>query len=306
MKPVTIIVVFLFVILTSCEQNKQKQNNTSETPVAESQQLSISDKVDNLDQKIKASTASYNSSVSLDHHRMAKEEGAYTPPAIVTIFSDAKINSSILSNENQLIGLDLPFKVLCYSEPDTTSARLAYTSAEFIAKRHDISIDVLAEYSVKLNTVLNSIGKSFISETNTDSVFQGFGIVSILSDFDFETTVKKLTEIVHAQSDTRWFGEIDYQSEAKALGKELNPTTILFFGGPAPGAKAMMTTPKIGLDAFCQKLLVFENEQSEVWVAFNDIVAFSKLYYGMTTKPQQGINQRLIKTFTKVVQKTDD
>ena len=74
-------------------------------------------------------------------------------------------------------------------------------------------------------------------------------------------------------------------------------------GGPAPGGKAMETTPKIGLDAFCQKLLVYEDLNGIVWIAFNDIVAFSELYYGLSTKPQNMINQRLTATFSKAVKK---
>ncbi len=67
--------------------------------------------------------------------------------------------------------------------------------------------------------------------------------------------------------------------------------------------KAIMTSPKTGLDAFCQKLLVYEDDKGEVWVAFNDIVAFANLYYGTATKPQQMINQRLIAAFSKAVKK---
>ena len=110
-----------------------------------------------------------------------------------------------------------------------------------------------------------------------------------------------ISQEVEKQSDTRWFGEIDFQKDAKALDHKINPAILLLFGGPAPGGKAMMTTPKIGLDAFCQKLLIYQDENNEVWVAFNDIVAFSELYYGRSTKAQQVINQRLTATFTKAV-----
>lgn len=125
--------------------------------------------------------------------------------------------------------------------------------------------------------------------------------MKIQSDYDFETTVENLKAIVSAQSDTRWFGEIDYQAEARSFNVDINSNILLLFGGPGPGGKAMMTTPKIGLDAFCQKLLVYEEDNGEVWVAFNDIVAFSELYYGTSTKPQQMINQRLKMTFNKAV-----
>lgn len=303
MKSILLSTAFLFVALVSCEPQKKSKDNDAEKASKEIKTGNILDKVDRLDQNIKAATADFDWVISLDHHRMAKEEGVYTPPAVVTIFSDSQINSKLLSGKSQLIGLDLPFKVLSYSEADTIEAKLAYTSADFIAKRQSLSRDELMEFSNKTGKVLGGIDQSVISETHLDSVGEGFGIIRIASDFDFQTTVKKLKDVVNAQSDTRWFGEIDYQSEAEELGIALNPTVILFFGGPAPGGQAMKTTPKIGLDAFCQKLLVFENERGEVWVAFNDIVAFSELYYGFTTKPQQGINKRLMETFKKAVQK---
>ena len=296
-------ILSLLFLISSCGKQAQEQKNESKNSENKRLSQTILEKVDDLDQQIKQSTKQYKWAISLDHHRMAEEEGAYTPPAIATIFSDAAINTKLLAQGNQLIGLDLPFKVLSYSEADTTTAKLAFTSAEFIAKRHDISLDDLAEFKLKMDGVLNSVDKSYRTETNVDSVSKGFGIINLRSDFDFETTVEKLIAIVNAQSDTRWFGDIDYQLEAKALGTELNPTKILFFGGPAPGAKAMRSTPKIGLDAFCQKLLVYENEKGETWVGFNDIADFSKLYYGKSTKPQEVINKRLVATFSKAIKK---
>lgn len=289
--------------MISCVGTKQEQKQENKTANNRTQELTILAKVDALDNTVKESIADFNLIASLDHHRMAKAEGVYTPPAIANIFSDSKINSDLLSNENQLLGLDLPYKVLCFSEDDTTNAKLAYTSVGFIARRHGIPEEYLSDYSNRLDKVLSSIDKTMISETNLDSVTLEYGIVKIQSDFDFENTIEKLSQIVKAQSDTKWFGEIDYQEEAGEFGKELNPIKLLLFGGPAPGGKAMVTTPKIGLDAFCQKLLVYENKKGEVWVAFNDVIAFSKLYYGISTKPQIVINQRLTETFTIAVKK---
>jgi len=261
----------------------------------------IVEKVDALNAQLHKANSGMALIASLDHHRMAKEAGVYTPPAIAGIFSDPKINTAILAKSDPLVGLDLPFKYLCYSEADTLKADLAYTSTAFIAKRHNLSDETLAAYKSELNKSLDAFDAALISSTNTEGVKAGFGMVKIQSDFDFKTTVENLKAIVNAQSDTRWFGEIDYKSEAKAFDVELNSNILLLFGGPAPGGKAMMTTPKIGLDAFCQKLLVYQNDNDEVWIAFNDIVAFSELYYGSSTKPQNMINKRLTMTFTKAV-----
>lgn len=284
LKPITLFLCF--VLILSCGKNKKNE--------------SITQKVDTVVKQLNKSISSFHTIATLDHHRMAAEAGVYTPPSVATIFSDAKIDASLVI-ENQLAALDLPYKVLCYAEADTTNAKVAYTSAEFIQKRHQLNANLLADYKSSIDKVLAVFPKEIISDTDISTVNKGFGIVRIKSDFDFVTTVQNLREIVMSQGDTKWFADIDYQKNAANLNVEIRPTMLLLFGGPAPGGKAMMTSPKIGLDAFCQKLLVYQNEVGEVWIAYNDIVAFAKLYYQSSTKPQQMINQRLKMTFTKAV-----
>ncbi|GGZ89863.1 DUF302 domain-containing protein [Algibacter mikhailovii] len=293
MKKVIVIGV-LFVIFTSCQnQKKEVKNIKNQNTIAE--QVSALSKT--LNQNIQEKYV-----INLNHHQMAKEEGVYTPPSIATIFSDPNVNTALIK-KNALIGIDLPYKILCYTEADTSRVSLTYTSADFIAKRHGLHAKELEDYQKHMRKLLEPIKGVNISETKTDSVDVGYGIISIKSDFDFNQTVQNLKAIVEAQNDTRWFGDIDFQKDAKALGVEIQPATLLLFGGPAPGGKAMMTMPKIGLDAFCQKLLVYKKDNGEIWIAFNDIVAFAKLYYGSFTKPQAMINQRLKVTFTKAVLK---
>lgn len=266
---------------------------------------SILKKVDQLNEQINTSITSFDYIINLDHHRMAAEEGVYTPPSIATIFSSSRINAELVTNSSQLMGLDLPFKMLSYTEVDTNEVLLTYTSPEFIAQRNGLKLENLASIDSELNKVIRSLGlnASNIRANDFQPVEKGFGTVKLKSGFDFETTVKNLKNIVNAQSDTRWFGEVDYQKDAAKHQKDIRPTTLLLFGGPAPGGKAMQTTPRIGLDAFCQKLLVFENDKGEVIVAFNDIVAFSELYYDTSTPPQNMINKRLTATFSKAISK---
>ena len=279
-------------VLVSCKSETKKTQEVEK-------QLSISEQVIELNEALNRQlTETYI--INLDHHKMAQEEGVYTPPSIATIFSNPEVNTELIKG-NPLIGIDLPFKTLCYSEADTLDVSFAYTSPEFIAKRHDLPMGALEAFENRISEVIKGLGPIQVSETRTDSVGSGFGLINIKSDFDYSKTVDNLKAIVNAQEDTRWFGEIDFQKDAKAFKTDLNPTILLLFGGPAPGGKAMMTTPKIGLDAFCQKLLVYEKGNGEVWIAFNDIVAFAELYYGFSTKPQQMINQRLTATFTKAV-----
>jgi len=301
MKPIAIkglhklsVLAIVLLIIVSCG-NKSNQDKSlvllSETAV------------DSLDNIIKDEIVSYKWKISLDHHRMAKEEEAYTPPAIATIFSDSKINSSILENNDPLVAIDLPFKFLAFSEPDLNSVYIAYTSADFISKRHDLPFSLLSEFKSRQDLVLNHFHKSTISEVDLDQVTKGYAIIKIKSDFDFKETVNKLKETINGISGTKTFGVIDYKKDAETFDIELNPTTLIFFGAPEPGAKAMKNTPKLGLDAFCQKLIILENQEGEVWVAFNDIEKLSRLYYNKSTLPQKTINRRLKKTITGSIQK---
>ena len=286
-------IISIITSFTSCKENTPKK-------VTVEPSKNITQKVDDAVQQLEVEISDYKKVVSLDHHRMAAEVGVYTPPSIATIFSDAKIGINLVQ-ENQLIALDLPFKVLCYAEPDTLNVKVAYTSAEFIQKRHNLDPALLKDYNATMTKVIASFPKEMIVKTDLTNVNEGFGTVSIKSDFDFTTTVENLRTIVMSQGDTKWFADVDYQKDASAMEVTIRPTTLLLFGGPAPGGKAMMTSPKIGLDAFCQKLLVYENENGEVWLAYNDIVVFANLYYQTSTKPQNMINQRLKMTFTKAV-----
>jgi len=282
----------LFALLSCTDEPHQGSTAVSE----------ISAKVDALDEKIKSAIVGYNWKLTLDHHRMAQKENSYTPPSIATIFSDPDVNSRILQNNSQLIALDLPFKFLAYAEPGGNDAILAYTSAEFIASRHDLPASLLVEYSERLDSVLNLVENSTISEVETEHIGKDFAIVKIKSDFDFETTIERLKETINSLPDTIWFGELDYQNDAKKIGIELNPTRLLLFGAPEPGAKAMNSTPKLGLDAFCQKLLVFEDKGGAVWAAYNDITAFSNLYYDKATLPQRLIKRRLKSTISNTLE----
>jgi len=301
MKPIAIkglhklsVLAIVLLIIVSCG-NKSNQDKSlvllSETAV------------DSLDNIIKDEIVSYKWKISLDHHRMAKEGEAYTPPAIATIFSDSKINSSILENNDPLVAIDLPFKFLAFSEPDLNSVYIAYTSADFISKRHDLPFSLLSEFKSRQDSVLSHFHKSTISEVDLDQVTKGYAIIKIKSDFDFKETVNKLKETINGISGTKTFGVIDYKKDAETFDIELNPTTLIFFGAPEPGAKAMKNTPKLGLDAFCQKLIILENQEGEVWVAFNDIEKLSRLYYNKSTLPQKTINRRLKKTITGSIQK---
>lgn len=290
-----LLITSMILLLLSCNSNPKNKNKG----------LDIRSKIDKQVDLLTSSINEFNFILRIDHSRLAEEAGVYTPPSIVTLFSNSKVNSELI-RLNPMTGLDLPYKVLCYSEPDTTDAVIAYTSSTFIQKRHGLHKEDLKEFENDLKKVLSNFSESRIAPTNIEKTGLNYGIIQLTSGYDFETTIQRLKSVVNAQNDTKWFGEIDFQKDALELNINIGKTSLLLFGGPAPGGQAMFNSPRLGLDAFCQKLLVFENDNKQVIVAFNDIPAFSELYYNRSTKPQEIINNRLKIAFEKALKKSDN
>lgn len=234
---------------------------------------------------------------SIDHSRLAKAEGVEMPASRVLIFSDPEINTPILE-ENVRAGLDLPFRVLSFDQDG--SPQIAYTDSQFLIVRHGLTdASSLSAFQSKLLEVLNDLDAT---PAPTNGLFADYGIIELRSQLSVPEAVERLRTAVMGQDDTVWFGEIDFATEASHLGVELPDAVLLLFGGPAPGGVAMAGFPAIGLDAFCQKLLVYANEEGGSVVIFNDIAALAELHYGSSAEPHHGLNKRLTSTFRTAIE----
>ena len=76
------------------------------------------------------------------------------------------------------------------------------------------------------------------------------------------------------------------------------PLRLILFGGPGPGGKAMASAPTLGLDAFCQKLVIWQDESGVVHVTFNDLLALADRQNVSGGLALQVINRRLKATFS--------
>ena len=106
---------------------------------------------------------------------------------------------------------------------------------------------------------------------------------------------------IDAQDDTVNFGRVDFQQRARDEGLLIRPSTLVLFGGPGPGAKAMSEAPTLGLDAFCQKFLVWEDESGQVHLSFNDLLALAERQGVGPSLPLRVINRRLESVFTEAL-----
>lgn len=62
--------------------------------------------------------------------------------------------------------------------------------------------------------------------------------------------------------------EVNHRSNAEGIGEDLRNTRVIFFGNPELGTPLMQVNQRAGLD-LPQKMLVYENEDGDIFVSFN-------------------------------------
>ena len=236
--------------------------------------------------------------VSIDHARLADKEGVAMPASRVQIFSDAGLDSAILAAEIRA-GLDLPLRVLAYDR-EGALAVMATDSAFLMARHGLVPSDALSGWDDRLDAVLIPVADR-ASMAPVSGLTKDYGIIELPSAYGLAESIQRLKDAILSQGDTVWFGEQDFRARAEAHGVSLPSATLLLFGGPAPGGVAMAEFPSIGLDAFCQKLFLYEREDGTVIALFNGISALAELHYGKASEAHQALDTRLTQTFTEAL-----
>jgi uncharacterized protein (DUF302 family) len=118
------------------------------------------------------------------------------------------------------------------------------------------------------------------------------GIIKVKSAYPLAETITKLKAEI-AGKGIKFFDEIDQAKLAGDAGIKLQPSTLLVFGNPPLGTQFITAKPDAGLD-WPVRLLVFENERGEVWLAYTDFAWIAR---------RHGINSRdaQFKMATKVI-----
>jgi uncharacterized protein (DUF302 family) len=111
-----------------------------------------------------------------------------------------------------------------------------------------------------------------------DNVMKNEGVVNKRSNHSVEQTVDRLKSILEARGITL-FALIDHGGEAEKVGMKMPPTRLLIFGNPKSGTLLMLASPSIALD-LPLKILVWQDNQGEVWLSYND-PEYLKERYGL-------------------------
>ncbi len=235
----------------------------------------------------------------IDHARLAADAGSSMPPARVLIFSEPELEARLMAL-NPLIGVDLPLRVLLYEDTEDGSAKAIANSFDYIVSRYQLdspkTTELRTSYDRALNSALANLPESNLAKFASD-VMDPDGLITITSPYDFQKSLDVVKAAIDSQDDTVQFGAVDFQASARETGISLPPATLILFGGPGPGGQAMASAPTLGLDAFCQKFLVWQDVDGTTYVTFNDLLALAERQQVNKSIPLRVINYRLAKVF---------
>jgi uncharacterized protein (DUF302 family) len=241
--------------------------------------------------------------VVIDHSRLGHEAGSPMPPSRVVLFSDPQLESELIA-QNPLTALDLPLRLLAYEAHAGERSRLIYNSFDYLVSRYDLDETANGTqrkaYEQAMSLAMRNIDQGALAAFGDDSM-KPDGIITISSPFGFEETLARVNAAIDAQDDTVRFGVVDFQANAARQGITLDHAYMILFGGPGPGGKAMADAVTLGLDAFCQKFLIWADPQGNVHLSFNDLLDLAERQDVPKRLPLRVINFRLDKVFSEAL-----
>ena len=100
------------------------------------------------------------------------------------------------------------------------------------------------------------------------------GIVRVKSAVPMSEAIIRIKADIAAKG-IRFFDEIDQSKLAADAGVQIRPSTLLVFGNPPLGTLFIRSNSLAGLD-WPVRLLVFEDEQGQVWTAYTDFAYIAR------------------------------
>ncbi|WP_271784088.1 DUF302 domain-containing protein [Aquimarina algiphila] len=203
----------------------------------------------------------------VDHRANALSVNKELDSTKVIIFGNPALGTPLMQ-KNQLAGLDLPQKLFVFRDA-SNSVRVAFNNTDYLQKRYDLqdvkSLNTIAE-ALKNFATLNSSGELEIN--NAESINKEEGILTKISNQNFEDTYNSLIAAIQNNSNLRLVAEVNHQANAESVNLELNPTRLVVFGNPNIGTPLMQNVHTIGID-LPQKILVWQDNDGKVNISYN-------------------------------------
>ena len=206
----------------------------------------------------------------VDHAANAASVGLALAPERVVLFGNPRLGTPLMQI-NQRAGLDLPQNVLVYEDPQGRTF-VAYNTTDYLADRHGVGgAATLGRIESALEMFAQTAagrGAEIVSRDDSETR-GGEGVEEQESDNDFETTYGRLRAAIASNPNLTIIAELDHQANAASVDLDLRPTRLVVFGNPRLGTQLMQDEQTIGID-LPQKMLVYEEADGTVYVAYND------------------------------------
>ena len=247
-----------------------------------------------------SSRSSLREIADIDHSRLGASAGSPMPPARALIFSDPQLES-LLIEQAPLIALDLPLRVLAFEEAESQSNKVIYNRFDYLVSRYQLDSETASELGVRYDQLFSDVTVEIpagaVASFSSDEM-KPDGIITIPSPYDFAETLQRVNDAIEDQDDTLMFGLVDFQANAREVGRAIRPSTMILFGAPGPGGKAMSSSPTLGLDGFCQKFLIWEDGAGQIKLSFNDLLALARRQEAKVALALRVVNFRLNSVFS--------
>lgn len=100
------------------------------------------------------------------------------------------------------------------------------------------------------------------------------GLIALKSSYSAQATMDKF-ELIAKNRGLTIFARINHAAGAAKVGKTLRATEVIIFGNPKGGTPLMECAQTVGID-LPLKVLVWQDEQGQVWLGYNDLSWIAK------------------------------
>jgi uncharacterized protein (DUF302 family) len=120
--------------------------------------------------------------------------------------------------------------------------------------------------------------------------------INVASNATVSQSVERLTNAVEAAG-ARVFTTVDFAQGSASVGEELRPTTVVIFGSPKIGAKALQDGQTMAL-YLPLRILFFEDANGKTWATYDDPTAVAPTHGLAADHPAVVAMQGALKRFS--------
>lgn len=277
----SLIKFYFFIFFCGIQYGTSQEKNNDHLMLTHSN-YNFEETVSRLEETLKKNN-SLNIFAEIDHTKQAEKAGLKLSETSLFIFGNPKQGTLLMQND-QMAGLDLPVEMLVFRENE--EVEIIYNSINYLKKRYDLNeAKNLPKINKGLKTIAAKASGCKVKKSGELKLDRHQGIISEISEFDFNTTYNRLIKAIEENPNLNIFAEIDHFKNAEEVGLGLRPTRLIIFGDPKIGTPIMQENSRIALE-FPVKFLVWRDEAGIVKISYNDPASLANRFKLTENIPQ--------------------